>query len=102
MSLRFVPKGLNNDIPSLVQIMAWRRPGDKPLSEPMIVSLVTHIYIYVYIYIIRHSASLSELEFCPFSKGCYKITYSQIFQSFDIARDRPGLLLASVKLRNCI
>ena len=50
MSLRFVPKGLNNDIPSLVQIMAWRRPGDKPLSEPMIVSLVTHIYIYVYIY----------------------------------------------------
>ena len=32
-----------NNIPALVQIMAWRRPGDKPLSEPMMVSLLTHI-----------------------------------------------------------
>ena len=23
--------------------MAWRRPGDKPLSEPMMASLLTHI-----------------------------------------------------------
>ena len=30
ISLKFVPKGLMNNIPSLVQIMAWRRPGDKP------------------------------------------------------------------------
>ena len=27
------------------QIMAWRRPGDKPLSEPMVVSLLMHICI---------------------------------------------------------
>ena len=32
ISLNFVPKGRNNNIPALVQIMAWRRPGDKPLS----------------------------------------------------------------------
>ena len=32
-SLRFVPKGPINNIPALVQIMAWRRPDDKPLSE---------------------------------------------------------------------
>ena len=32
---QFVPKGPINDIPALVQIMAWRRLGDKPLSEPM-------------------------------------------------------------------
>ena len=25
--------------------MAWRRPGDKPLSGPMMVSLLTHICI---------------------------------------------------------
>ena len=25
--------------------MAWRRPGDKPLSEPMMVSLLTHICV---------------------------------------------------------
>ena len=44
ISLKFVPKGPINNIPALVQIMAWRRPGDKPLSEPMVVSLPTHIY----------------------------------------------------------
>ena len=25
--------------------MAWRRPGDKPLSEPMLISLLTHICV---------------------------------------------------------
>ena len=45
ISLTFVPKGPINNIPALVQIMAWRRPGDKPLSEPMMVSLTTHICI---------------------------------------------------------
>ena len=35
ISLKFVPKGPINNIPALVQIMAWRRSGDKPLSEPM-------------------------------------------------------------------
>ena len=45
ISLKFVPKGPIDNIPALVQIMAWRRPGDKPLSEPMMVSLPTHIYI---------------------------------------------------------
>ena len=44
-SLKFVPKGPINNIPALVQIMAWRRPGDKPLSEPMLVSLPTHICV---------------------------------------------------------
>ena len=37
ISLKFAPKGSINTVPALVQIMAWRRPGDKPLSEPMIV-----------------------------------------------------------------
>ena len=45
MSLRFVPKGPINNISALVQIMAWRRPGDKPLTEPMMVSLLTHICV---------------------------------------------------------
>ena len=45
ISLYFVPKGPINNIPALVQIMAWRRPGDKPLSEPMMVSLLTHICV---------------------------------------------------------
>ena len=45
ISLKFVPKGLSNNIPALVLIMAWRRPGDKPLSEPMMVRSLTHICV---------------------------------------------------------
>ena len=45
ISLKFVPKVRINNIPPLVQIMAWRRPGDKPLSEPMMVSLLRHICV---------------------------------------------------------
>ena len=45
ISLKFVPKGQINNIPGLVQIMAWCVPGDKPLSEPMMVSLLTHICV---------------------------------------------------------
>ena len=45
ISQDFVPKGPINNISVLVQIMAWRRPGDKPLSEPMVVSLLTHICV---------------------------------------------------------
>ena len=41
--MKLVPKGRINNIPALGQIMAWRRPGDKPLSEPMMVSLLKHI-----------------------------------------------------------
>ena len=45
ISLKFVPKGPINNIPALIQIIAWRRPGDKPLSESMMVRLPTHICI---------------------------------------------------------
>ena len=45
ISMNFVPEGPINNIPALVQIMAWCRPGDKPLSEPMMVSLTTHICV---------------------------------------------------------
>ena len=44
-SLMLVPKGLINNIPALVHIMAWRRSGDKPLSELMLVILPTHICV---------------------------------------------------------
>ena len=50
-SLKFVPKGPINNIPTLVQIMAWRPPGNKPLSEPMMTKF-NDAYM-------RHSASVS-------------------------------------------
>ena len=41
----FIPKGPINNISALVQIMAWCQSGDKPLSEPMMIFLLMHIYI---------------------------------------------------------
>ena len=51
MSVKFVPKGPINNILALVQIIAWRRPGDKPLSEPM------RVYWGIYV-----SPGLNELK----------------------------------------
>ena len=42
ISLKFVPKVRINNMPALVQTTAWRRPGDKPLSDLMVVNLLTH------------------------------------------------------------
>ena len=50
ISLKFVPKGPIDSIPTLLQKMAWRRPGDKPLSEPMVVTDAD----------MRHSTSMSQ------------------------------------------
>ena len=50
-SLKFVPTGPINNIPPLVQILAWRRTGDKPLSEPMMTQF-NDAYM-------RHSALMS-------------------------------------------
>ena len=44
ISLKFVPKGPINDSTALVQVMAWRQTGDKPLSEPMLTQF-TEAYI---------------------------------------------------------
>ena len=41
----FFPRVQLNNIPAMVQIMAWRRPDDKPLYEPMMVNLPTHICV---------------------------------------------------------
>ena len=45
ISLKFLPQGPINNIPALVQIMGWRQPGDKQLSEPMMVWVLMHICI---------------------------------------------------------
>ena len=45
ISLKFAPQGPINNILALDQIMAWRRPGAKPLSGPMKVRLPTHVCV---------------------------------------------------------
>ena len=56
ISLTLVLRGLINNIPALVQMMAWHRPGDKPLSEPMMV-----VYWRKYAFL-----GLNELRVLPF------------------------------------
>ena len=46
ISLKFVPRGPINNIPALVQIMAWRRSGDRPLFGPMMVRWLDYRRIY--------------------------------------------------------
>ena len=45
ISVKVVPNGPINNIPASIQIMVWRRPGGKPLSEPMMVRSLTHICV---------------------------------------------------------
>ena len=45
ISLNSVPKGPIKNIPASVSIMAWRRPGDKQLFEPMMTGSLTHTRI---------------------------------------------------------
>ena len=44
ISLKFVPKGLIDNKAALVQVMAWRRTGDKPLPEPILTQF-TDVYM---------------------------------------------------------
>ena len=37
ISLKLVPKFPMDNNPALVQVMAWRRKGDKPLPAPMLI-----------------------------------------------------------------
>ena len=50
ISLKFYSKGLINNIPATIQVMAWCQPGNKPLSGPMMISLLMHN--------MHHSASM--------------------------------------------
>ena len=65
ISLNLVPKGPINNILALVQIMAWRRPGDKPLSETMMVRLLTHICVTRPQWVNVHMTLLKYMTFSP-------------------------------------
>ena len=75
ISLKFVPKGQINNIPALDQIMAWHRPGDKPLSELMMVIVVTYICStqpqWVYHWILCFSFCLLVISFVFWSIFCF-------------------------------
>ena len=83
-SLKFVPKVWINNIPALVQIMAWRQLGDKPLSEPMMVSLLTHICVTwpQCVNKLRPKKWMADILQIMFSNGFSWKTMSEIWLTF--------------------
>ena len=63
ISLKFVPRSPTDNKWALVQVMAWRPIGDKPLPEPMIAQL-TDAYM-------QHNGELSDGGFPPFIHQAY-------------------------------
>ena len=82
ISLKFVPKGPSNNIPALVQVMAWRRPGDKPLSEPVMARLLTHICITRPQWVKYAWASA-----CHLSQGCWQTRLGLVYHIPVFCRD---------------
>ena len=102
ISLKFVPKGPINNIPSLVQIMVWRRPCDKPLSEPMMVRLLTHICVtrpqWVNVDVLYVVTTVTRYRFTtPFSFG---VTTAILFP-YHMERERRWPHRRKIK-RHCI
>ena len=102
ISLNFVPKGLINNISALVQIITWGRPGNKPFSEPMVVSLPTHIcvarpqWVKGQQFAWEKSSITSSLEGLPFY-----ITVTQIHIDQPIQAVITCLYLANCHWRTC-
>ena len=84
ISLYFVPRGPINNIPALLQIMAWRRPGGKPLSEPMVV------IVYLCIYASLGINELNHVYFVEVGQECRNITYHQ-FCAIEICYNTRGI-----------
>ena len=68
ISLKFVFKVRINNIPALVQIMAWRQPGNKPLSGPMIQTF-NFVQSDLYFTIGHCRAVYKMLLFTPYHNG---------------------------------
>ena len=51
ISLKFIPRSPIDNKSALLQVMAWRRTGDKPLPEPMLIQF-TDAYM-------RHKGEMS-------------------------------------------
>ena len=82
--LKLIPNIRNNNIPELVQIMAWRRPGDKPLSEPMVVNLLMHICVTQPQWVNSHPNTFPQISKIPlfsFYQFC-SLTRRKILQFF--------------------
>ena len=80
-----------NNILALVQIMAWRRPGDKPLSEAMMVSLPTHTCVTRPQWVLTHNL-ISLLRYIMRSdyKTSYRLRPGHTVKFFAPNRSKSG------------
>ena len=71
LSLEFVSKVQLNNIPTLFYILTWRPPGDKPFSEPVMASLLTHICVTrpLWINLFLSSSLTCPKDFCETTAG---------------------------------
>ena len=87
ISLKFVPKGPIENIPLLVQIMVWRRPGDKPSSEPMMLCLPTHICVTRPQWVNPHDDICQSLPVVfPPHRHCYVVCTVMILFCHDVRK----------------
>ena len=95
ISLKCASKVRINNIPALVQIMAWRQPGDKPLSEPTI--------IYWGIYTLQRKCHLDkicqkwQLPRLPMINFIYMTIFPSIFPSSNTGDRQSRRLFHSVE-----
>ena len=85
ISLKFIPKGPINTIPALVQKMACRRPGNKPLSVLMMVRLPMHICV-TQPHWVKHTHSTTFGRFPttgPLLWGVLWVFYHQFYRKND-------------------
>ena len=86
-----VPNGPINNIPSLFQIMVWRRTGNKPLSEPMMVGLLTHICVTRPQWVINKSSLIPVTLIQTSEKEDYDVPVLVIQHGFQL--DMPNFII---------
>ena len=85
ISLKFVPNSPIKNIPALVQIMAWCRPGDKPLSETIKVSSLTPMCVSRIQWVKPVTTKLASSR--PLICVSFTVLKERVFQVFE-ARDK--------------
>ena len=85
ISMKFVPKGPINNIRALAQKMVWRHSGNRSLSEPMMVSLPTHICVTRFQWVnwmLRIEWNIYSLDLVVFCTPIYEIKPSSIHRTW--------------------
>ena len=95
ISLKFISKGPINNMSALVQIMAWRLPGDKPLSEPMMVSLLAHICVIRPKWVLNVAVNKRNISAADIKRMVHPITYPLCYRFCKTSTCLPAIFNAA-------